>query len=191
MFGCGKSLISLAVSRFSIPSGHGFGHLLWVRRHRRIGDCGAVALVSILHHHGIFVDLREVQPLVTHNESGADLLMLKRATEAFGLHSTGLRGSYDALSSVPLPVIVHLATDDGAGHFVVLRQFDGGSVVISDGRLMSRRIQRAELCERWTGYLLLTSPDHQGSQGGLYLGGSRGFEASGLQQRSRDATPPS
>jgi hypothetical protein len=50
----------------------------------------------------------------------------------FSFSAKGVKGSYDALSQVPLPAIAHVKTDESLGHFVVLYRVKKDAVVIAD-----------------------------------------------------------
>lgn len=71
-----------------------------------------------------------------------------------------MQGPFEALSTVPLPAIVHTRNTDGTGHFIVLHRAAKHSVIVGDpAREGIDKLSREAFGARWTGYLLLLTPD--------------------------------
>jgi ATP-binding cassette subfamily B protein len=94
---------------------------------------------------------------------GTNLLALLQAAEKLGFSAKGVKGSYEALSQVPLPAIAHVKTEGGLGHFVVLHRFQKDAMVVADPASGVQKLSRDEFCKRWTGYLLLVVPEPKAS----------------------------
>ncbi len=124
-------------------------------------NCGILALEMIVQYYGLSTKYKEIKDLVFIDKLGINLLSLLNAAESIGFSANGMKGSYDAIDSIPLPAIAHLATGDSLSHFVVLLKWDNNAVVISDRNKGVRRQSRAEFCSYWTGYLLVVKPKKQ------------------------------
>ncbi len=133
-----------------------------VRQHDQ-SDCGAAALATVARYHGLSVGLEQMRELAGTDRVGTNLLGLVQAAEKIGFSARAVKGPYEALPSVPMPVIVHVRTDEGFGHFIVLYRHSKRSVVVADPARGVQTLSRDEFCERWTGYLLILAPDAQRS----------------------------
>jgi ATP-binding cassette subfamily B protein len=136
----------------------------FVRQHDQ-SDCGAAALATVARHHGIPVGLEQMRELAGTDRVGTNLLGLVRGAEKIGFSARAVKGPYEALPSVPLPAIVHVRTDEGLGHFIVLYRHSKKSVVVADPARGVRQLSRDEFCRRWTGYLVVLVPDPNGPRG--------------------------
>src|SRR6516165_4115208 len=87
-------------------------------RQRDMADCGAAALATIALHYRRPIGLEQMRDLAGTDRFGTNLLGLLKAAEKLGFSAKGVKGSYEALTQVPLPAIAHLKTDEGLGHFV-------------------------------------------------------------------------
>jgi HlyB family type I secretion system ABC transporter len=121
-------------------------------------DCGAAALAMIARHHRTPVGLQQMRDLAGTDRVGTNLLGLVQAAEALGFSARGVKGPYEALAQVPLPVIAHVQDEPGLGHFVVLYRVTKRGVVVADPAREIQTLARAEFCRRWTGYLLVVVP---------------------------------
>ena len=121
-------------------------------------DCGAAALATIARHHGISMGVQRLRDLAGTDQVGTNLQGIVHAAEAIGFSARAVKGTYDALSGVPLPAIAHVRNEDGHGHFVVLYRADKKRVVIGDPARGVDKRSRDEFTERWTGYLVILTP---------------------------------
>ncbi|HEX5269128.1 MAG TPA: peptidase domain-containing ABC transporter, partial [Gemmataceae bacterium] len=90
---------------------------------------------------------------------GTNLLGLVKAAEKLGFSARAVKGPYEALPEVPLPAVVHVKTEQGLGHFVVLYRVRKKSVVVADPARGVEKLSRDEFCKRWSGYLVVLVPD--------------------------------
>jgi ATP-binding cassette subfamily B protein len=139
------------------------GEFFMLRRYAFIrqndqSDCGAAALATVARHYRIPIGLQQMRDLAGTDRVGTNLLGLVHAAEKMGFSAKGAKGSYEALSRVPLPAIAHVRTDEGLGHFVVLQRVKKNSVVVADPARWIEKRSRDDFCRRWTGYLLLVVP---------------------------------
>ncbi len=135
-----------------------FRRYAFVRQHDQ-SDCGAAALAMIARHHRIPVSLEQMRELAGTDRVGTNLLGMVRAAEKLGFSARAVKGPYEALPSVPLPAVVHVKTDEGLGHFIVLYRHSKKSVVVADPARGVRTLSRDEFCKRWTGYVVVLVPD--------------------------------
>ena len=122
-------------------------------------DCGAAALATIALHYRLPIALQQMRDLAGTDRIGTNLLGLVTAAERLGFSAKAVKGPYEALVDVPLPAIMHMKTDEGLGHFVVLHRVKRNSVLIADPAHGIEKLSREEFCRRWTGYLLIVTPD--------------------------------
>ena len=122
-------------------------------------DCGAAALATIALHYRLPIALQQMRDLAGTDRIGTNLQGLVTAAEDLGFSAKAVKGPYEALADVPLPAIVHTKTDEGLGHFVVLHRVKKNSVLIADPAHGIEKLSREEFCQRWTGYLLIMTPD--------------------------------
>jgi len=122
-------------------------------------DCGAASLATIARHHGLQFGLQAMRDLAGTDRVGTNLLGLIQAAERIGFTAKAVKGPYAALAQAPLPAVAHVQTPEGLGHFVVLYRAGKKSVVIADPAKGVQTLPREEFSRRWTGYLLLMTPD--------------------------------
>jgi ATP-binding cassette subfamily B protein len=136
-----------------------------VRQHDET-DCGAAALATVMMYHRRPVGLETVRDLAGIDRRGSNLLGLMKAAEKLGFSTQAVKGPYDKLPGVPLPAIAHTRTEEGLGHFVVLYKVNKSGVVVANPVGKLEKLSRDEFCQRWTGYLLLLTPESKGSPTG-------------------------
>lgn len=122
-------------------------------------DCGAAALATIAMHYGRPLALQQMRDLAGTDRIGTNLLGLLQAAEKLGFSAKGVKGPYEALSTMPLPAVAHIKTGEGLGHFVVLHKVAKTGVVFADPRRGIQKLSRDAFCQMWTGYLLLVVPE--------------------------------
>jgi ATP-binding cassette subfamily B protein len=114
-------------------------------------DCGAACLAMICRHYGRAVSLPRIRQLVHVSLDGTSLRGLCAGATALGLAARGVKASRSHLAEMPLPAVVHWE----GNHWVVLYDLDEPHAWIADPAGECRRIPRAELEEKWTGYVAL------------------------------------
>jgi ATP-binding cassette subfamily B protein len=135
-----------------------FRHYACIRQSDE-SDCGAAALATIAMHHRRPLALHEMRELAGTDRIGTNLLGLVQAAEKLGFSSRGVKGSYEALPQLPLPMIAHVRTPEGLGHFVVVHRVKKHSVIVADPARGVSSLTRDEFCSLWTGYLLIVVPE--------------------------------
>lgn len=122
-------------------------------------DCGAAALATVARQYRRPIGVQQVRDLAGTDRVGTNLLGLVDAAEALGFSAKGVKGTYEALSHVPLPAIAHIKTEAGLGHFIVLHHLTRQGVVVADPARGLQTLSRDAFCQRWTGHLLLLVPE--------------------------------
>ena len=117
-------------------------------------DCGAACVAMVCRHFGREVAASHVRMAVGTGADGTSLRGLQRGGEQVGLDMRVIKASKGRLEQVPLPAIVHW----GGNHWVVLYAIDGKRCYVADPARSLRRVSRAELMEKWSGYAALPTP---------------------------------
>jgi ATP-binding cassette subfamily B protein len=114
-------------------------------------DCGVACLAMICRYYGRRVALSRIRALARTETDGASLSDLCRAAEELGLAARSAQVSKRWLDRLPLPAIIHW----DAHHWVVLVELTADGARIADPAAGERRLPRAELEGRWSGYAAL------------------------------------
>jgi ATP-binding cassette subfamily B protein len=127
-------------------------------RQKDQSDCGAAALATVAMFHGLPISVQKMRDMAGTDKVGTNLAGLQKAAETLGFSATGVKGPFEALADVPLPAIAHWKMEEGYGHFVVLYSV-GRKVVVADPGKGILKLTPEQFQERWTGRLLLLSPE--------------------------------
>ncbi len=117
-------------------------------------DCGAACVAMVCRHFGREVAPSHIRMAVGTGADGTSLRGLQRGGEHVGLQMRAIKASKERLAQLPLPAILHW----GGNHWVVLYAIDGERCYLADPARGLRRVGRAELVDRWTGYAALPTP---------------------------------
>ena len=118
--------------------------------------CGPQSLLAVCQGLGVKADLQELMKLSDFDEtSGTDLLGLKKAAEAKGLHALGMKISLEGLAKPKVLAIAH----QWGNHFVVVEGGEPGGVRVTDppGGLMV--VPLDEFRKTYSGFALLIAKD--------------------------------
>lgn len=119
----------------------------WVRQ-IDYADCGAAALAMICRAFGRSVSLTFIRRVAGTGQDGTSLRGIVRAAEDAGLEARALKASKDRVGELPLPAIIHWESN----HWIVLYAVEGDRVRVADPARGLRRLTRAELAEKWSGW---------------------------------------
>jgi uncharacterized protein len=119
-------------------------------------SCGSAALATLLtYHYGDAVTEAQVFQFMYERgdqekiqREGFSLLDIKLYLESHGYTADGFETTLDRLGEVGVPAIV-LISDNGYHHFVVVKGFQGGKVLVGDPSIGSRVISRREFERIW------------------------------------------
>jgi NHLM bacteriocin system ABC transporter peptidase/ATP-binding protein len=117
-------------------------------------ECGAAALAMILAHHGVWIPVEQLRVACGVSRDGSKAANILIAARRFGFTARGFRAEPGALSTLPMPCIIHW----NFNHFVVLEGIRRGYAFINDPAMGRRRIDMAELDLAFTGVVLTFEP---------------------------------
>ncbi|MEV7343603.1 cysteine peptidase family C39 domain-containing protein [Streptomyces sp. NPDC093544] len=145
-----------------------------VERQLQGNDCGRAALATVVAYYSRRVDASRLARAVPLNRRGTDLLALVCGARSLGLAAVGLRGPYESMADLPLPLIAHLGGWLGTGHFVVVHCWSPSAVLIGDPAVGVRRLTRRAFVRSWTGYVLVVAQPPDSKNGmAAYAGAAR------------------
>lgn len=113
--------------------------------------CGPTCIQMIAKYYGKHFSNNRLLELANVDRSGASLADLASAAEKIGFSTRGMKLSYDRLTSVSLPCMVHWQ----GYHYVVVYRIDDDHVWVSDPAKGRRKYDREYFEENWTGVTLL------------------------------------
>jgi ATP-binding cassette subfamily B protein len=128
-------------------------------RQNDASDCGAAALATLALHHGKHLGLQQARELAGTDSVGTNLGGVLQAAERLGFRARAAKGTFEALLHASLPLIAHVRTEAGLGHFVVVYEVRAKKVVLADPAEGIVTWSGEEFRERWSGYLILATPD--------------------------------
>ena len=123
-----------------------------------VTDCGAACLASIAMHYGLDLPIARIRQYASTDKKGTNVLGLMEAANRLGFTAKGVRGSFENLFEIPLPVIAHVKHQN-LDHYVVLYVANESYVEVMDpayGEL--QRLTPDEFRQKWTGVLVLLLP---------------------------------
>jgi ABC-type bacteriocin/lantibiotic exporter with double-glycine peptidase domain/CRP-like cAMP-binding protein len=117
-------------------------------------DCGVAALAMVCRAFGRKVSLPFIRRVAGTGQDGTSLRGIMRAADEAGLEGHPLKASKDRLDELQLPAILHWE----GNHWVVLFAVDGDRVRLADPARGVRRVSRAEVDEKWSGWCATFRP---------------------------------
>ena len=117
-------------------------------------DCGAACVAMVCRCFGREVAPSHIRLAIGTGADGTSLRGLQRGGEHVGLEVDAVKVSTGRLDELPLPAIIHWEQN----HWVVLYALDHEHAYIADPARSRRRVTRAELLEKWSGYTALPRP---------------------------------
>jgi ATP-binding cassette subfamily B protein len=114
-----------------------------------LADCGPAALLTILRMRGGNASLEHVRLLAGATSTGTSALGLSIGARKLGIPAKVVRGNYDGLLQQAFPLIAHVATKDGRGHFVVVMDANERGVLVADPASEFRYACRADFESEW------------------------------------------
>jgi ABC-type bacteriocin/lantibiotic exporter with double-glycine peptidase domain/CRP-like cAMP-binding protein len=117
-------------------------------------DCGVAALAMVCRAFGRKVSLPFIRQIAGTGQDGTSLRGIMRAAVEAGLDATALKASKDRLDELQLPAIIHWE----GNHWIVLYAVEGDHVRVADPGRGLRRLSRAEVDEKWSGWCATFRP---------------------------------
>jgi predicted double-glycine peptidase len=121
-------------------------------------SCGSAALATLLHFHyrdpqseqSVFLGMWREGDRAAIRRLGFSLLDMKRYLAGRGISADGYKVTLEQVARVGSPGIA-LVDTQGYKHFVVVKGFDNGRVLIGDPALGLRRMPVAAFAKIWNG----------------------------------------
>lgn len=131
-------------------------------KQRDITDCGAACLASVAAFYKLELPLAKIRQMASTDQKGTNVLGLIEAATKMGFSAKGVRGEFDALFNVPMPVIAHVIVKKVLHHYVVLYKVTDKQVDYMDpGDGQIHKVSPEEFKEMWTGVLVLLMPNEE------------------------------
>ena len=119
--------------------------------------CGPAALKMILDHHGVSVQLSDLERKGGRGKRGMDMSRLSRLATSFGLDAQGWRLGVDDLRARAMPAILFVEDT----HFVVVDSIgDRHDFFVRDPAKGRMRLSKSMLQKIWKGEALLFCSAH-------------------------------
>jgi ATP-binding cassette subfamily B protein len=135
-------------------------------RQQDLSDCGVASLASVAAFYGLRFPVAKLRNYSGTNSEGSTIAGLIDAAKKIGLTAKGYKGKLSSLYKIPKPAILHLKKKSGLLHFAVLYRIGKKVAHImdpSEGRIL--RIKIEDLCQEWTGHIIVALPDDYFSKG--------------------------
>lgn len=131
-------------------------------KQRDITDCGAACLASVAAHYKLELPVAKIRQMASTDQKGTNVLGLVEAATKMGFSAKGVRGEFDALLDVPMPVIAHVIVKKVLHHYVVLYKVSEKQVEYMDpGDGQIHKVTPEAFKEMWTGVLVLLMPNEE------------------------------
>ncbi len=134
-------------------------------------SCGSAALATLLTYsydrptteQQVFAEMFKNGNKKLIEEAGFSLLDMKNYLERHGYMAEGFRAPLEKLEDVSLPAIV-LINQDGYNHFVVIRGFRNGKIILSDPAVGMRSEKTQKFKKQWSGIFFIIITDVKTAQ---------------------------
>jgi len=123
-----------------------------------VTDCGAACIASIAAHYDLNLPIARIRQFASTDIKGTNVLGLIEASTKIGFTAKGVKGSYENLFNIPLPVIAHVVQNNLA-HYVVIYKIRETVIEVMDpfyGEM--QELSHDEFRQKWTGVLILMLP---------------------------------
>lgn len=131
-------------------------------KQRDITDCGAACLASVAAHYKLELPVAKIRQMASTDQKGTNVLGLIEAATKMGFSAKGVRGEYEALLDVPMPIIAHVIVKKVLHHYVVLYKVTEKVVEYMDpGDGKFHKVAPELFKEMWTGVLVLLMPNEE------------------------------
>ena len=117
-------------------------------------ECGVVALAILMAHHGRDIPLDTLRRRICSPLAGSTLRQLRETAREEGFCANARRIDLDGLSSLSLPVLVHLRFL----HFAVLEAVSASGVRLNDPAEGIVHVEMREFSRQFTGIVLTLAP---------------------------------
>ncbi|UZK67768.1 C39 family peptidase [Sphingomonas sp. M1-B02] len=195
----GSRLASGGVLDFQLPVTSLLGRRFeTVVRQQYDFSCGSAALATLLRYHygdrqteqTVFIDMFRDGEQDQIRKLGFSLLDMKRYLAARGIAADGYRVTLDQIAKAGTPGIA-LIDFNGYKHFVVVKGFEGRTLLLGDPSLGLRREDAATFARQWNGVFFVingrsaggnfnSSPDLARAPRGRFYAQAEALDLAGL-----------
>lgn len=112
-------------------------------------DCGAACLLSVLRYYGGYDTLEHVRELCGTNVQGTSLLVLYDVAKLLELKVKSYKADIEYIKGVQCPHILHIHTEDGLLHYVVLWSYKDGVFCVSDPAYGVGKWSESDMTKKW------------------------------------------
>lgn len=149
-----------------------------------VTDCGAACLSTISKQYGLQIPISRIREIAGTDKIGTSAYGIVKAAEQLGFTAKGVKGNRDAFfSEFPLPCIAHVVADAGTPHYVVIHKIGAEQVIIADPGKGIVKCVPGDFFKRWTGVLILMTPNATFQKGNEKKGALTRFFSLLLPQR--------
>lgn len=128
-------------------------------------DCGAACIASIAKHYHLDLPIARIRQFASTDTKGTNILGLIEASVKIGFTAKGVRGTFENLFNIPLPVIAHVNQNNMA-HYVVIYKVTPSYLLIMDPAYgETQKVGHQDFIQKWTGVLVLLLPGDDFSAG--------------------------
>jgi ATP-binding cassette, subfamily B, bacterial len=109
-------------------------------------DCGATCLRMVAKYYGRYYSIEYLRDITYVDREGVSLMSIAEAAERIGLHTLGVKVTYDRLlDDLPLPFIAHWRQN----HFIVVHKISKTHVWVADPAAGTFKITKDEFLDGW------------------------------------------
>lgn len=130
-----------------------------IHRQKDRTDCAAACFTFVCEKHGLELAIAQIRRQLGTAQQGTTAAGIVQTATKLGFTAKGVKGTAEALPTVPLPAIAHCLIDQKRLHYVVLVEWTP-----KFARVMDPAVGRVEKWSHekfksvWTGVLILLSP---------------------------------
>jgi len=135
-------------------------------KQRDITDCGAACLASVAAKYKLNLPVARIRQMAGTDKRGTNVLGIIEAAAKIGLTAKGVKGPFESLNKIGLPVIAHIVVRNALHHYVVIYKVTPKYIEVmdpADGKLHKKSPE--EFKGEWTGILILLAPNDNFRQG--------------------------
>src|SRR5690606_20533372 len=135
-------------------------------KQRDITDCGAAWLASVAAKYKLNLPVARIRQMAGTDKRGTNVLGIIEAAAKIGLTAKGVKGPFESLNKIGLPVIAHIVVRNALHHYVVIYKVTPKYIEVmdpADGKLHKKSPE--EFKGEWTGILILLAPNDNFRQG--------------------------
>lgn len=125
-------------------------------------DCGVACLATICNYYGKQLPLHKIRELAKVTEDGSSLYSLKKAGSQldFECESYQVETITEMQNEATFPLIAHIITESGYGHYIVIFKINNDTLIIGDPEDGLHNMKVDKFLKRWHGIILTLKPNN-------------------------------